>query len=185
MNRKELLTDELKYIKSNRIKNNAEIMLELLPDYFFTIPASSTGKYHPNYALGEGGLVRHTKAAMKIANELLYNNSSITTFSDTEKDLILFILLIHDGLKLGFSKETYTRFDHPILISDYLEANKGKFEFDLNELNQIKSALKSHMGQWNKSDYQDLVLPLPESRMDKFVHLCDFLASRKFIEIVF
>ena len=42
----------------------------MLPEYFFEVAASSTGKYHPVYALGVGGLVRHTIAAVEIANEM-------------------------------------------------------------------------------------------------------------------
>lgn len=41
-----------------------------VPMDFFTQPASSSGKYHPSYALGVGGLVRHTKAAMIMAKML-------------------------------------------------------------------------------------------------------------------
>ena len=49
-------------------------LIELLPNYFFEVPASSTGKYHPEFALGDGGLIRHTKVAVRIAYELLNNN---------------------------------------------------------------------------------------------------------------
>lgn len=42
-----------------------QTMLPAVPPYFYTVPASSTGKYHPRYTLGSGGLLRHTKAAIK------------------------------------------------------------------------------------------------------------------------
>ena len=54
-----LLEQELNYIKDANIKLFASKVVEILPSYFFTIAASSTGKYHPQYALGEGGLLRH------------------------------------------------------------------------------------------------------------------------------
>ena len=69
----EIFNKELNYIKNERIKRSLVIMLDKLPDYFYEVPASSTGKYHPEYALGKGGLVRHTKAAIRIAKELLDN----------------------------------------------------------------------------------------------------------------
>lgn len=184
MNKIEQFETEINYIKSDRIKNNAKVMINLLPDYFFSIPASSTGKYHPNYALGEGGLLRHTRAAVKIANELLYNNHTITSFTDDEKDLIIFTLLIHDGLKSGIVQEKYTRFDHPILISSYLAEVREQLDFKDEEIKRIQGALESHMGEWNQNDYQAMSLPLPKGSMEKFVHICDFLASRKFIEII-
>ena len=61
---------ELNYIKDENIRKSLEIMINYIPDYFFHIAASSTGKYHPQYALGDGGLIRHTKAAVRMAIEL-------------------------------------------------------------------------------------------------------------------
>ena len=52
---KELFKKELAYIKDEKIRNSLILILEELPDYWFSVPASSTGKYHPKYALGEGG----------------------------------------------------------------------------------------------------------------------------------
>ena len=72
----DLFKNEINYIKNDRIKNSLITMINKLPDYFFLVPASSTGKYHPDYALGEGGLLRHTKAAVRIAHELLINPST-------------------------------------------------------------------------------------------------------------
>ena len=61
-----MFTEELNYINDMRIREGAKILLDGLPEYFYTIPASSTGKYHPDFASGEGGLVRHTKVAVRI-----------------------------------------------------------------------------------------------------------------------
>ena len=71
MNIEELFKDELNYIKSEDLKKSLVVILKSLPDYWYSVPASSTGKYHPEYALGEGGLLRHSKAAMRIGYELL------------------------------------------------------------------------------------------------------------------
>ncbi|MCD3326841.1 hypothetical protein G8V02_07945, partial [Clostridium botulinum D/C] len=53
-------------------------------------------------------------------------------------------------------------------------------------LDQIVKAIRSHMGEWNK-DYRTKkeVLPLPKTRIERFVHMCDYLASRKSINIEF
>ena len=63
---REVFEQELKYLKTDKVRKACEVMIEKLPDYFFEIPASSTGKYHPEYATGKGGLLRHTKAAVRI-----------------------------------------------------------------------------------------------------------------------
>ena len=67
MNKIDVFKNELNYIKDVRVKKSCSELINLLPDYFFEVGASSSGKYHPNYALGKGGLVRHTKAAVRIA----------------------------------------------------------------------------------------------------------------------
>ena len=54
MEKYKVFTKEISYIKNLKYKENAMKLIELLPDYFFEIPASSTGKYHPSYALGTG-----------------------------------------------------------------------------------------------------------------------------------
>lgn len=35
------------------------------------------------------------------------------------------------------------------------------------------------MGQWNVNLYSKTILPKPKTATQKFVHLCDYLASRK------
>ena len=94
---------ELNYIKNERIKESCNIMISLLPDYFFEIPASSTGKYHPEFTLGEAGLVRHVKAAVMIAKDLLENPCIGDKYTNDEKDLMLMSLILHDGLKSGLT----------------------------------------------------------------------------------
>ena len=48
------------------------------------------------------------------------------------------------------------------------------------------NAINSHMGKWN-TDYRTkaIVLPTPKSKVDRFVHLADYLASRKCLEFNF
>ena len=41
------------------------------------------------------------------------------------------------------------------------------------------------MGRFNTSEYSDVILPIPKTPEQKFVHMCDFLASRKVINIEF
>ena len=52
------------------VKRLVRIVLDKAPENFWTIAASSTGKYHPEYAAGEGGLIRHTKAVVRIADHI-------------------------------------------------------------------------------------------------------------------
>lgn len=180
-----IFNNELELIKNDRLRRSCEVLLNELPDYFYEIPASSTGKYHPKFALGEGGLVRHTKVAVRIAYEIIKTQSIGNVFTDDEKDLILISLMLHDGLKEGFPKEKYTKFDHPILAANFVKDEANLTELTSEEVKLISTNISSHMGEWNKSDYSDVTLPLPKNKYQKMVHMCDLLASRKFINVEF
>ena len=176
---------ELSYIKNPKYKENAQTLIDLLPDYFFEVPASSTGKYHPSFALNNGGLLRHTKVAVKIAYELSHNEVIGYSFTSDEKDLMIIALIMHDGLKHGKIKEKYVRFDHPLLMANYIKENKDKLTLNDDEINFLINVISSHMGIWNTSPYSDVTLPLPHNKYQRFVHMCDFLASRKFLDVKF
>ena len=131
MNKINYFKKEISYIKDASRRKDIRILIGLLPEYFFEIPASSTGKYHPDFAAGDGGLLRHTKVAVRIAHELLENNTVGWKFSDEDKDLIIMALILHDGLKSGLEKEKYTKFDHPLLVSKYIMENKDKLDYEI------------------------------------------------------
>jgi len=164
------------YIYDRDLRQLAVDLLEGLPDYFYKIPASSTGTHHPAYALGEGGLVRHTKAAVKLAHTMI----ELEQYKELRNDFIITALLIHDGFKCGLPKEdgsfeNLTAKDHPYLAANYVRNANFERKQDLSE---IASLIETHMGQWYFG-----ILPKPVSLGQRFVHLCDFLASRKFIDI--
>ena len=173
------------YIKNKDYLKDYCYLIENLPDYFFIVPASSTGKYHPKYAVGKGGLLRHSKAAVRIGYELLQDPIIGDKYTNKEKDLMLIALTIHDGIKYGFEKEEYTRFDHPLLAAEYLDKNKKKLSFTDDEIEFMKKVISSHMGAWNTDYNGNEVLPIPKTKYETFVHMCDYLASRKSIILEF
>lgn len=186
MNKISTFTKEINYIQDENLKKDLKTLIKLLPDYFFEVPASSTGKYHPEFALGEGGLVRHTKVAVRIAYELLSNNTIGIKYSPRDKDLILIAITLHDGIKHGFEKDKYTKFDHPLLASKFIMENKDKLSMDIDEVRKVCSMIETHMGEWTYDNYhQKEVLPKPKTAEQRFVHMCDFLASRKFLNVHF
>ena len=185
MDREELFLDELGYIKDEELAECLLNIINMLPEYWLDEPASSTGKYHPEYALGKGGLLRHSKAAMRIGYELLNNPCIGDKYTDREKDLILMSLLVHDGLKLGIPQEKYTRFDHPILMGQFILDNKDKIGLKEEDANFMNDVIKTHMGPWTTDYDGNEVLEKPKTKYQNFVHMCDFLASRKCILVPF
>jgi hypothetical protein len=179
------LATELNLIKTTSIKEFATQAVKILPNYFFTVPASSSGKYHPDYALGDGGLLRHTKAAVGIAAELLSTETFGDHYNQGQKDAIICALILHDGAKSGIPKQKYTIKNHPRAITAHLEKNLGdKSVLSDVQRQAIYGLMESHMGQWTASD-ADSPLPKPTTAAQRFVHLCDYLASRKQLEYKF
>lgn len=185
MNKKETFKDELEYIKNEDYRKSAENLLEQVPDYFFEVPASSTGKYHPSFSGGDKGLIRHTKVALKIANDILSLEYTNGQFTENEKDLLLISILFHDCQKLGNPKEKYTRFDHPLLSAQFIKENQNKTTLTDEEINFICKTISSHMGEWNTSNYSNVELPKPSNRYEFFVHMCDYLSSKKYLDVKF
>ncbi len=175
---------EINYIKSDRIKESAKVLIKMMPDYFFTEAASSTGKYHPDFSQGEKGLLRHTKAAVRIAKEIIDTETFGCFYTNDEKDLIILSLILHDSVKRG-DNEKYTRIDHPLLAAKLVEDNKDKTKLTNEEVELLKSMISSHMGQWNKDFDGNEVLPKPQTKYQRIVHLCDLLSSKKFLEVKF
>lgn len=187
---------ELEKIQYQPLRVFTNWALSQLPDYFYHVAASSTGKYHPKYALGDGGLVRHTVAALRIAEEL-FKNESIQDFTDNEKDILRVALTLHDGVKHGIDGSSHTVATHPLEVIKYLEdryftVDEDTLPDEVIEImedgpwDQISECIKAHMGQWN-TDYKtgEEILPKPQDDMQVFVHLCDYLASRKMLEVNF
>ena len=176
---------ELDFIKDKRIKESTKTILELLPDYFYEIPASSTGKYHPAFSLGEGGLVRHVKVAVRFAKELLDNPNIGDKYTNIEKDIMIMALILHDGLKSGLTHNRYTQVNHPTLIKNFVIENKDKIDLTNDELELFGKVVESHMGPWNKDYDGNEVLPIPKTKCENFVHMCDYLSSKKFLNVNF
>lgn len=172
MNRLEIFSTELNLIKNLEIRKFVETCLNEAPEYFFTVAASSTGKYHPSYALGEGGLVRHTQAATRIAYELF--RTEMFPYNSDQQDIIIGSLILHDTYKHGLNGSKYTVVEHPIIAAERVMKSKGVIKQEWREL--ISNNIRTHMGRFN-TDYKTgrEVLEKPKTGMQNFVHMCDYL----------
>lgn len=172
--------------ENNDLKELAKEMIETIPPYFYEVPASSSGKYHPSYCLGQGGLYRHTLALCNILEHLFVINN----FTSRERDMMRIAGIMHDSRKSG-SQESYendpmTKFEHPILAANIIRTFKQEsMKYYNYEIEIIAGCVETHMGQWNESKYSNAILPKPNTAYEKLVHTADYLASRKDIEVKF
>ena len=175
---------ELDTIINDDIREFATMLLDNAPPYLLTVAASSTGKYHPAYSLGDGGLARHTKGVVRIVNHLLTIEQNKKHYTERERDLIRVACLYHDGEKHGKGESIHTVHEHPLCASETVRSHKGAFLTE-DEIEYIACAIDSHMGEWGTSKRSKIVLPAPSTPEGELVHLADYLASRKDIEILF
>ena len=169
------------------IKNFANECIETIPNYFWDVGASSTGKYHPQYALGDLGLARHTCALVRFLNHILNIDCYKNEFTSRERDLLRVAGIMHDSRKSGddedYARNKFTKFDHPILAANEIRTIIGFIPED--EVEFVANTIESHMGQWNTDKRNKTELPFPENKYQKILHLADYLASRKDIEVLF
>lgn len=175
--------EEIATIKNQKIKEIVSKVLANVPEYFYVVPASSSGKYHPAFALGDGGLYRHVKAAVRIANHMMSVEQS--QFTQDEKDMIVASLILHDCWKQGEDSKGSTIHEHPVVAARRIKEimQDETEEVDLF-IDKICGNISSHLGQWNISIYSTVILPKPITAMEKFVHICDYMASRKDIIVL-
>lgn len=178
MARHELFETEINFIESEDLRDFVRFFFdEKCGDWFFEDGASSTGKYHPCFSQGEGGLVRHVRAAAWFLEELL-RLSSYAYMSAEYKDFARVAILLHDCRKYGgmeYDKACYA--SHGALCAEAIEAAWVEmFQTSAPEL--LKMAVRSHMGQWTENRDERPFTPI-----DRVVHLADYISSRPFIDI--
>ncbi len=180
------LAKEISTFKMSEYRSAAEKLSNMIPDYFYHVAASSTGKYHPSFSLGEGGLVRHTKTAFKFARVLLDNPCFGDKYTLREQELMCLAILFHDSFKHGLSEEKYTKADHPLLAANFILEHREEIGLNLEDATFVSECIKSHMGPWNTDYYtKEEILPKPHTKYQNFVHMCDYLSSKKFLDVKF
>lgn len=192
-------------LMNSRWRELATKGLNNAPAYFFIVPASSTGKYHPTYALGEGGLIRHEKGAIHIGLDLLqcgvpFNFGDYPELKEIEEDIVsilIYTLMFHDVNKQGDNIEAvgYTHKQHPVFGSAYVYSNLLGEDINPIALEMINFGILNHMGKWTykpNSETEFIGMQKFESpkknylnRWCELIHLADYIASRKYLECNF
>lgn len=176
--------NELNYIKDDNLNAFAKELIANAEDYFFTVPASSSGKYHPQFSLGVGGLVRHTRCVAYFAMGAgeSYNFDQHTT------DLLVIAALAHDIKKQGHISKGHTVREHPLYGADYVIEMQSKFPnfITKEDAEKIAGAVRSHMGKWEGTrewvkDTTKELFPMPKDGFEQALQMADYVASRKYI----
>jgi len=186
-----IFAKELNQIHNQDIKQFVITCFDkLCPDYFWTCPCSTSGKYHPRVALGVGGLVRHTKLAVWWGLELLRALDSSPELKDipTLQNEVIATLLMHDMIKNGKGLNAQGRplesgvtGTHGVTLANKIINETLDCKLDDKSAERILCGIAGHMGIWTTvPSCQPNSLPNSVERaFANLIHLADYCASRK------
>jgi hypothetical protein len=169
------LNKELKLISRPDIRTFVKECLEKAPEYFWTIPSSSTGKYHPEEDNGVGGLVIHTKKVVKLADDLCRNYEII----GDERDCVIAAAIMHDTCKGGFPENSgNTVSGHGSLWINIAEqVIDKKILIGVDYIKLIGRLISTHMGRWDEPFINNYDV------MSNIIQVSDYIASRKYVKV--
>jgi hypothetical protein len=167
----------MELIVNDHLRSVARRFFLEAPDYFFVIPASSSGKYH--WATELGGLVDHVLMGMHCAHEL----ARTFGLSRRETDLAIVAMAGHDCLKYGIDYGYEYHDMHPFLPRSYYKRRLDDLLTNPAELDIIFNAIERHMGNIANGDWTSVGRIKPDTYLEQVVHLADFMASRKDIRL--
>ena len=185
---KSLLYSKIQLIQSKEIQEFVKVSLDNAPAYFWTLKASTSGKYHHGETL-----VEHVLYALEYGQA---NIRMLQWYWDEEtKDLFFAALFLHDLYRCGIEdresmdEDGFLRTDnlHPIYAASELSRlempSKTKvddpfFAYRFSWFKKFQKAVASHLGPWSPlkelSPMHDNMLSL---RLNVF--LVDYVVSRQ------
>ena len=169
---------ELNWIQNPGMKKLAEILICNAPECFFHVPASSSGKHHPDFARHtDGGLVLHTKEVCHVLH-MIISEQELWALPVTLRDALYVAAISHDMMKYGNVPNKGTRLDHPALASEFIGKTYKLHEQELETymitpgmVYDVQQLVAAHMGIWGN--------PAPTTTLQNILCVADVIASRK------
>ncbi len=198
------LENEIKMINSPAVRRFVTQALENADPGFWTVPSSSSGKYHPPEDQGEGGLIRHVKKTVVVCREY----ARMMNFEAWESNCAIAASLLHDIKKNWNGSEwtDQTDYRHGMFGAGWL---KQFWLYDATRKKVILDAVRYHMGQWcttlgyekmkavyskDKSfmlsaeefaaEIKERTRSLQPNKVEYAVQIADYFASRKDISFL-
>jgi HD superfamily phosphohydrolase YqeK len=174
-----------------------EVLIDHSPDYFWTMPASTSGKYHNEDECVEGGLLIHTKRVINMSIKLMegigwydHRCKGVKVEKQEGHDIVIAAAILHDLFKAGYvgrenkkGDKLYTDSMHPYYVRDALRMKKTAitgeeiFMYKLPFFDKIMRAIECHYGYWSVMPY---TANLENAQSPEFIlYMADYIASRK------
>jgi len=180
----DVFKEVLNKFETSEMRNYCMDMIDKMEDFMFTIPASTSLKYHNATQCQPSGQVYHVIMASTIMNYILSLDYIKEKYpKEKHRDALRAAILLHDGKKS--LNGSYTVFEHPLLAQEWILETNVEHDISMKIKEYIGELVASHSGQWTTNKKSKAILPKPDSD-DKFiVHLCDYLSSRPDIDMIY
>ena len=169
------LEKEVALIVDPDIKDFVKKCIAFAPNYFWKIPSSSTGKYHPEDEHGEGGAVLHTKRVVRIVDDLCRNFD----IKNKDRDCVISAAIMHDFCKNGFPSNTgHTVDGHGTLWVNILNQVVNKDLVLNSEVTKtISRLIACHMARF------DIPFVETSNKLDLIIQVADYIVSREYVKV--
>jgi len=173
------------------------VLINHSPKYFWTTPASKSGKYHNADECEKNGLLLHVKRATNMSLVIMkglgwydHKGISLKVEKEEEHDTVLAAIILHDLLTAGFEgrekkdgNDLGTDSLHPYYVREHLRMkkisyqNEDIFMYKLPFFDRIMRAIEGHYGYWSVMPH---TANLENAQSPEFiVFMSDYIASRK------
>lgn len=161
------------------IKDYYMDMVAEIPDYIFTMPSSTSGKYHNATQCQTYGQIYHIYMFDAILNHRLRLKTNKELYSTPEeRDCMRCVPTFHDAIKCGWNGSKHTVQDHPLLAAQWVLKTNVNHDIKPEHKQIIADCCEAHSGEWNKSRSGQVIMSEPRNPREFFIHECDILASR-------
>jgi hypothetical protein len=184
MDKKVVFKELLDKFETEEVRLYCEDMIENIPDYIFTMPSSTSGKFHNATQCLPHGQIYHIVMFGAVMNYRLALKCNKEKFNNPiHRDAMRCVPIFHDAVKCGWNGSKFTVHDHPMLAGQWVRETKVEHDIDDETKEMIARMCERHSGEWTSSKRSKIVLPEPETEMEILVHECDILSSRSDIDM--
>lgn len=160
-------------------------MVAEISDYIFTMPSSTSGKFHNAKQCETYGQIYHVYMFDSILNHRLRLKINKQLYpTPEERDAMRCVPAFHDAVKCGWNGSRYTVQDHPVLAEQWILNTKVNHDIPEEYKKMIADMCLTHSGEWNKSRSGNVIMPEPRNQREFFIHECDILASRADLDYI-
>lgn len=184
--KKEIFKDILDKFETEEMRLYCEDMIEKMPEYVWTMKASTSSKYHNATQCQPGGEIYHILMGCQILEYLLGLEYMQNKYpKPKQRDALRVSFCLHDAVKCGWSGSQYTVHEHPILAAEWVEKTEVEHDIKSALKKYIGDLIRTHSGQYRENKRSSVVLPEIKTDEQFLIHAVDILSSRANLDMIY